>query len=87
MFSREGAFSHGSPAVLAGRASIRDRGMKLRAFLTTVMSLLSILVFGLGFMQQDVLWSFLGFVSVVVSGVFVQLFINLRKTQDPSSRR
>ena len=61
--------------------------MKLRAFLTTVMSLLSILVFGLGFMQQDVLWSFLGFVSVVVSGVFVQLFINLRKTHDPSSRR
>jgi hypothetical protein len=55
--------------------------MKLRAFLTTVMSLLSILVFGLGFIQQNVLWSFLGFVCVLVSGVFVQLFINRKKTQ------
>jgi hypothetical protein len=61
--------------------------MKLRGFLTTVMSLLSVLVFGLGFMQQSVLWSFLGFVGALVSGVFVQLFINLRKTHDPSNRR
>ena len=55
--------------------------MKLRAFLTTVMSLLSILVFGLGFIQQNVLWSWVGFVCSVVSGVFVQLFINRKKTQ------
>jgi hypothetical protein len=54
--------------------------MKLKAFLTAVMSLLSILVFVLGCMQQSVLWSWLGFSCALVSGIFVQLFINRKRS-------
>lgn len=64
-----------------------DRGMKLKAFLTTVMSLLSILVFGLGCVRNDVLWSWTGFVCALVSGIFVQMFLDRKKTVDATSGR
>jgi hypothetical protein len=61
--------------------------MRLKAFLTTVMSLLSLLVFFLGCVRSNVLWTWVGFVCAVVSGVFVQLFIDRKKTNDAASRR
>ena len=51
----------------------------MRAFLTTVMSLLSLFVFWLGWMRNDVLWSWMGFICCLISGVFVQMFIDRRK--------
>ena len=62
-------------------------GMKLKIFLTAVMSIMSILVFGLGCMQKSVLWSWLGFTCSLVSGVFVQLFINRKRNNDAASGR
>jgi hypothetical protein len=53
----------------------------MKAFLTTLMSLLSILVLGLGCMQRDVLWAFTGFACALVSGVFVQLFISRKRAK------
>jgi len=64
-----------------------DWGMKLKAFLTTVMSLLSILVTGLGGMEKDVLWLWVGFICCLISGVFIQLFINRVKNDVASGRR
>jgi hypothetical protein len=61
--------------------------MKLKAFLTTVMSLLSVLVTGLGGIEKDVLWLWIGFICCLVSGVFIQLFINRVKTDVASGRR
>ncbi len=61
--------------------------MKVKAFLTTVMSLLSIFVFGLGCVEKNVLWLWIGFLCSVVSGVFVQLFINRKKTYEAASGR
>ncbi len=61
--------------------------MKMKAFLTAVMSLLSILVLGLAGMQRDVLWLWIGFVCTLISGVFVQLFINRRKDEAASGRK
>jgi 1,4-dihydroxy-2-naphthoate octaprenyltransferase len=69
------------------RPSTRDWGMTLKTFLTTVMSLLSILVVGLGGFQKDVFWLWIGFVCCLVSGVFVQLFINRIKDDVASGRR
>ena len=51
----------------------KPSGMKLKAFLTTLMALLSLLVFGLGYERRDMLWMWVGFICVLVSGVFVQL--------------
>jgi hypothetical protein len=61
--------------------------MRLKAFLTAVMSLLSLLVVGLAGMQKDVLWLWIGFVCCLVSGVFVQLFISRIKNDIASGRR
>jgi hypothetical protein len=61
--------------------------MRLKAFLTTVMSLLSILVTGLGGIEKDVMWLWIGFICCLVSGVFIQLFINRVKTDVASGRR
>ena len=69
------------------RPSTRDRGLTLKAFLTTVMSLLSILVVLLGAIRKDVLWLWVGFVCCLVSGVFIQLFINRIKNDVASGRR
>ena len=69
------------------RPSTRDWGMKLKTFLTAVMSLLSILVVGLGGFQKDVFWLWIGFVCCLVSGAFVQLFINRIKNDVASGRR
>jgi ABC-type multidrug transport system permease subunit len=56
-------------------------GGKLKAFLTTVMSLLTLLVFGLGLGQGNVLWMWIAFLCALVSGVFIQLFISRRDSQ------
>jgi hypothetical protein len=69
------------------RPSARDWGMTLKTFLTTVMSLLSILVVGLGGFQKDVFWLWIGFGCCLVSGVFVQLFIHRIKNDVASGRR
>ena len=67
--------------------STTDWGMRLKAFLTPVMSLLSVLVTGLGGIEKDVLWLWVGFIGCLVSGVFIQLFINRVKTDVASGRR
>ena len=69
------------------RPSTRDWGMTLKTLLSAVMSLLSLLVVGLGGFQKDVFWLWIGFVCCLVSGVFVQLFINRIKNDVASGRR
>jgi len=54
-------------------------GATLKSFLTAVMGLLSILVFGLAAQKRSVLWLWMGFVCGLISGVFVQLLINRRR--------
>jgi ABC-type multidrug transport system permease subunit len=61
--------------------------MKLKASLTTVMLLLSILVFGLGVIRENVLWTWIGFICFLVSGVFLQLFIDRKKKMDAVTGR
>lgn len=60
-------------------ASPKQPGMKLKAFLIAVMALSSVLVFGLGLERKNVLWLWIGFICSLVSGVFVQMFIDRRK--------
>jgi hypothetical protein len=50
--------------------------MKLKTFLTAVMSLLSVLVVLLGGVWRDALWLWIGFACCLISGVFIQLFID-----------
>jgi hypothetical protein len=69
------------------RPSARDWGMTLKTFLTAVMSLLSLLVVALGVWQKDVLWLWVGFVGCLISGVFIQLFLNRIKNDVASGRR
>jgi hypothetical protein len=69
------------------RPSTRDWGMTAKTLLTAIMSLLSILVTGLGLMEKDVLWLWIGFIGCLVSGVFIQLFINRIKNDVASGRR
>ena len=68
-------------------SSTRAWGMKLKTFLTAVMSLLSVFVVLLGGIRRDVLWLWIGFACCLVSGVFVQLFINRIKNDVASGRR
>jgi preprotein translocase subunit SecF len=56
--------------------------MKLKTFLTSVMGLLSLLVFGLGCIRRNVLWLWIGFICALVSGIFVQLLIDRKKKRD-----
>jgi len=69
------------------RSSNRDRGTQLKTFLTAVMSLLSVLVLALGGWQRNVFWLWIGFVSALISGVFIQLFINGIKNDVAAGRR
>jgi ABC-type multidrug transport system permease subunit len=61
--------------------------MRLKTILTAVMSLLSILVIGLGGVRRDVFWLWIGFACSLISGVFIQLFINRIKNDIASGRR
>jgi hypothetical protein len=61
--------------------------MRLKTFLTTVMSLLSLLVVLLGGVEKDALWLWIGFGCCLVSGVFVQLFLSRIKNDIASGRR
>ena len=56
--------------------------MRLKALLTTLMALLSVFVFGLGLAKHSVLWLWIGFVCALVSGIFVQLFLDRRKRKN-----
>jgi len=69
------------------RPSTRDWGMTAKTVLTAIMSLLSLLVTGLGLMEKDALWLWIGFIGCLVSGVFIQLFINRIKNDVASGRR
>jgi|HubBroStandDraft_6_1064221.scaffolds.fasta_scaffold04193_6 hypothetical protein len=69
------------------RPSTHDWGMRVKTFLTALMSLLSVVVVLLGGLQKDVFWLFIGFVCCLVSGVFVQLFLNRVKDDVESGRR
>ncbi|MGB8915736.1 MAG: hypothetical protein WCC89_02700 [Candidatus Sulfotelmatobacter sp.] len=68
-------------------SSSRGSGLTLKTFLTTVMSLLSILVVLLGAIHKNALWLWVGFVCCLVSGVFIQLFINRIKNDVASGCR
>ena len=68
-------------------ASTREWGKTVKTFLTTVMSLLSVLVVLLGAVEKDALWLWIGFGCCLVSGVFVQLFISRIKNDIASGRR
>jgi hypothetical protein len=57
----------------------RDVGLRLRAFLTTVMGLLTVVVFGLGCDRKSAFWLWIGFICALVTGIFVQVFINRQK--------
>ena len=69
------------------RSSTRDWGMKLKTFLTALMSLLSVLVVLLGGVRRDALWLWIGFACCLISGVFIQLFIDRMKNDIASGRR
>jgi hypothetical protein len=69
------------------RAPGRDLGMRLKTVLTAVMSLLSIFVVLLGGVRKNALWLWIGFGCCLVSGVFVQLFLNRIKNDVRSGRR
>jgi 1,4-dihydroxy-2-naphthoate octaprenyltransferase len=69
------------------RPSSRDWGMTLKTFLTALMSILSLLVVILGGLQKDVMWLWIGFVCCLISGVFIQLFLNRVKNDVTSGRR
>jgi hypothetical protein len=62
--------------------SSKRSGLRLKGFLTTVMALLSVLVIGLGFQSRNTLWLWIGFVCALISGVFVQLFVNHREEEE-----
>jgi hydrogenase/urease accessory protein HupE len=57
----------------------KDFGAGLKTFLTAVMGLLSLLVFGLALVRKSTLWLWIAFVCAVISGVFLQLVIERRK--------
>jgi energy-coupling factor transporter transmembrane protein EcfT len=56
--------------------------MKLKGFLTAVMSLLSLLVFFLAGLQRNIFWLWVSFLCVLISGIFVQLWINRREQSE-----
>jgi hypothetical protein len=64
-----------------------NRALTLKTFLTAAMSLLSVLVFALGAMQRDPFWLWVGFICCLISGVFIQLFLNRIKSDIASGRR
>jgi hypothetical protein len=61
--------------------------MTVKTFLTAVMSLLSLLVVLLAGFLKDVLWLWIGFLCCLISGVFIQLFLNRIKDDVGSGRR
>jgi len=53
-------------------------------FLVTLMSLLSIFVFGLACFRRNTLWLWIGFICALISGIFVQLRLNRREAEERS---
>ncbi|MGA9355407.1 MAG: hypothetical protein WBV46_17070 [Terriglobales bacterium] len=62
--------------------SAKRPGLRLKGFLTTVMGLLSVLVIGLGFQSRNMLWLWIGLICALISGVFVQMFVNHREEEE-----
>jgi len=67
---------HRSPAQHATEAVSSHRSASLKAFLTVIMGLLSILVFGLSLEYKSILWLWIGFICALIAGFFVQCLIN-----------
>jgi preprotein translocase subunit SecF len=61
--------------------------MALRAFLTTVMCLLSLLVLFLGLIVHSAFWLWVGFVCALISGIFLQLFISRREKKEETESK
>jgi len=61
--------------------------MALRASLTTVMCLLSLLVLFLGLIRHSVFWLWVGFVCALISGVFLQLLISRREKEEEAESK
>ena len=61
--------------------------MALRASLTTVMCLLSLLVLFLGLIRHSVFWLWVGFVCALISGVFLQLLIGRREKEEEAESK
>ncbi len=57
-------------------------GTRLKAFLTAVMAILSVVVFGLGLGYESVLWLWIGFICALISGIFVQILLNRREKEN-----
>jgi len=57
-------------------------GTRLKTFLTALMGLLSILVFGLGLDRRSAVWLWIAFVCALISGVFAQLLIDRRRRNE-----
>jgi hypothetical protein len=76
----------GSSGVGVTTTSVDRLEARLGVFLTAVMGILSVFVFGLGLDRGNVLWMWLGFICVLVSGIFVQLLIERKKVRDAAER-
>lgn len=56
--------------------------MRIRTFLTTTMSLLTVLVFGVACALRNTFWMWIGFLCTLISGVFIQQLILRRKKEE-----
>jgi hypothetical protein len=56
--------------------------MRLRTFLTSSMGLLTVLVFGLACVRRNVFWLWIAFLCALVSGLFIQLLLQRRETEE-----
>jgi hypothetical protein len=77
--------SSGQPSVqhhpqIASRNQSASTASTLKAFLITIMGLLSIFVFGLAIEYKSVIWLGIGFICALIAGFFVQCLINRSKT-------
>ena len=61
-------------------------GDQIKAFLTTVMGLLSLLVFGLALAGKSTLWLWISFACALISGIFVQILLQRRERNEASGR-
>ena len=67
-------------------ATPKDTGNRIKAFLTTVMGLLSLLVFGLALAGKSTLWLWISFACALISGIFVQILLQRRERNEISHR-
>jgi ABC-type multidrug transport system permease subunit len=70
------------PAGQPAPVPVRRMSGTLGTVLTALMSLLTILVFGLALDQRDPVWLWVAFVSALIAGFFVQVLIAGRHNKD-----